>query len=149
MDAPEEFSAVAAEDHLGKTMLAGVSSALSVIAQVHRTSPGKFLLHQKEDVLRDDCFVIALYVVLWNGAVVLDPLLRQEVCGIGLLEQGIADVFFVSQDLADRAGVPFCFACAGEYSVCFKTGSNLVHAEAFEVFPVNPLNDFCLFRIND
>ena len=75
MDAPEEFSAVAAENHLGKTVFAGVSSALSVIAQVHRTSPGKLLLHQKEDVLRDDCFVIALYVVLRNGAVILDPLL--------------------------------------------------------------------------
>ena len=32
VDAPEEFSAVAAENHLGKTVLAGVSSALSVIA---------------------------------------------------------------------------------------------------------------------
>ena len=79
-------------------MLAGVSSALSVIAQVHRTSPGKLLLHQQEDVLWDDRFVIALYVVLRNGAIVLDPLLRQEVCGIGFLEQGVADVFFVSQE---------------------------------------------------
>ena len=78
VDAPEEFSAVAAENHLGKTVLAGVSSALSVIAQVHRTSPGKLLLHQKEDVLRDDRFVIALYVVLRNGAVVLESLLSQS-----------------------------------------------------------------------
>ena len=149
MDAPEEFTAVAAEDHLSKTMLAGVRSALSVIAQVHRTSLGKFLLHQQEDVFRNNRFVIALYVILRNGAIVLDPLLCQEVCGIGFLEQGVADVFFVSQDFADCACVPFGFASAGEYTVCFKTGSNLVHAEAFEVFSVNPVDDFCLFRIND
>ena len=51
--------------------------------------------------------MIALHVVLWNSVIVLDPLLCQVVCGVGLLKQGIPDIFFISQDFADGAGVPF------------------------------------------
>lgn len=49
----------------------------------------KFLLHQKEDVFRNDRFVVSFHVVLRDGAVVLDSLLCQEVCCVGLLKQGI------------------------------------------------------------
>ena len=36
-------------------------------------------------------------VVLRNGAIVLDPLLGQEIRGVGLLEQGIPHVLLVPQ----------------------------------------------------
>jgi len=45
--------------------------------------------------------------------------------------------------------VPLRLACTGENAVRFKTSGNLVHAFAFEVFPVNPLDDFCLLWIDD
>ena len=114
MDAPEEFAAVTAEYQLGETVIAGVASALAIICGVHQPSPRKLLLYQKEDVLRNDCLMVALHVVLRNGAVVLDALLRQKVCGVGLLEQGITDILLIGQDLLNGAGVPFGFACAGE-----------------------------------
>lgn len=37
--------------------------------------------------------------------------------------------------------MPFRLACASENAVRFKASGNLVHAFAFEVFPVNPLDD--------
>ena len=109
MDAPVILSAFAAEYDLRETMLAGVASALAILGCVHSAPSGQFLLHQKEDVLRDDCLVVAFHVVLRHGAVVLDSFLCQEVGGIGLLKQGIADVFLVGQDLLYGATVVFSF----------------------------------------
>ena len=149
MDTPEEFSAVAAEDHLGKTVLAGVSSALSVIAQVHRTSPGKLLLHQKEDVLRNDCFMVSFHIVLRDGAVVFYALLRQEVRSIGLLQECVADVFLISENLVDGACMPLRLACPGENAISLKASGDFVHAQTLQVFSVNAPDDFCLFRIDD
>ena len=123
MDAPKEFAAVAAENYLGETVIAGVASALAILCGVHQPSPRKLLLYQKEDVLRNDCFMVSFHIVLRDGAVVLDALLRQEVCGIGLLEQGITDILLIGQDLLNGAGVPFGFACAGEDTVSLKPSS--------------------------
>ena len=47
--------------------------------------------------------------------------------GVGLFEQSITDVFFISKNLVDGAGPPFCFASAGEDAVCFQTFCNPVH----------------------
>lgn len=41
------------------------------------------------------------------GAVVLDALLRQEVCGVGLLKQRVTHILLVSENLVDGACVPF------------------------------------------
>ena len=116
---------------------------------MHQPSPRKFLLHQKEDVLRDDCLMVAFHVVLRDGAVVLDALLRQEVRGVGLLQERVTDVFLVAENLVDGTGMPFGFASTGENAVRLKASGNLVHTFAFEVFSVNAPNDFCLFRIDD
>ena len=91
MDAPEEFTAVAAEYQLGETVVARVAAPFAVLCSMHQPSPRKFLLHQKEDVLRDDCLMVSFHVVLRNGAVVFDPLLCQEVCCEGLLKLGITE----------------------------------------------------------
>ena len=65
------------------------------------------------------------------------------------MQERVTDVFLVSENLIDGAGVPLRLACTGENAVRFKTSGNLVHAFAFEVFPVNPLDDFCLLWIDD
>lgn len=93
--------------------------------------------------------VVAFDVVLRNGAVVLDPLFCQEVCGICFLKKGVTHVLLVAENLADGAGVPFCLASAGEDTVSHEPVGNLIHAGAFEVFSVDPFYDFCLLRIDD
>ena len=52
------------------------------------------------------------HVTLWHKAVVLNSLFGEEVYGVGFLQKGVADVFFVSQNLADVAGVPVRIASA-------------------------------------
>ena len=146
MDSALILATLTAEYDLRETMLARVASALAILGCVHSAPSGQFLLHQKEDVLRYDCFVITFHIVLRHGAVVLDSFLCQEVGGIGLLKQSITDVLLICQDLLYGAWVPSFFTCAGENPVSLQTGSNLIHAFSFEVFPVDPLNDFCLLR---
>lgn len=93
--------------------------------------------------------MVSFHVVLRDGAVVLDSLLCQEVCCVGLLKQGIADVLFVGEDFLNGAGVPFCFACAGKDAISLKASGDLVHAEPLQVFSVDTLDNLCLVRIDD
>ena len=76
VNAPEEFTAFTAENHLGKTVIAGVAAPFTILSGMHKPSSCKLLLHQKEDVLWNDRFVVALHVILRDSAVVLDTLLR-------------------------------------------------------------------------
>ena len=48
--------------------------------------------------------MVTFYIVLRNETVVLDSGFVQKVCCVGFLEQGIADVFLVSEDFVDGAG---------------------------------------------
>ena len=121
----------------------------AVVAGVDHAPSDQLLLHQQEDVLRNDRFVVAFHIVLRNGAVVLDAFLRQKVRGVGLLQKRVTDVLLVPENLVDGAGVPFCFARAGEDAVRFKPCGDLVHAQALQVFPVDTPDDFGLLRFND
>ena len=89
MNAPVILTALTAENDLCETVLAGVTATLAIFGGVHSAPSGELLLHQQEDVFRYDRFVITFHIVLRHGAVVLDPLLCQEVGGIGLLKQCI------------------------------------------------------------
>ena len=137
MNAPVKFTAVSAENHLCKAVIAGEAAFLTCRTDVDYPATDKLRLHLHEELFRNDRFVVALYVVLRNGAVVLDPLLRQKVCGVGLLKECVTHVLLISENLVDGTGVPFCLASAGENAVGHKPVSNLIHAGAFEVFPVN------------
>ena len=63
MDASVILATLTAEYDLCETMLAGVAAALAILGCVHSAPSGQFLLHQKEDVLRYDCFVITFHIV--------------------------------------------------------------------------------------
>ena len=149
VNAPVKLAAVSAENHLCKTVIAGEAAFLAGRADVDYPATDKLRLHLHEELFRNDRLVVALDIVLRNGAVVLDPLFCQEVCGVGLLKQGIAHVLFVAEDLVDGAGVPFCLASAGKNAVSHKSIGNLIHAGAFEVFPVYALDGSSLFRVDD
>lgn len=56
-------------------MIAGEAAFLAGRADVDYPATDKLRLHLHEELFRNDRFMVALDVVLRNGAVVLDPLL--------------------------------------------------------------------------
>lgn len=149
VDSAEHFTSFAANDNLSKAVVAAIGALFTIGACLDHSPAYQLFLYPQENVLRNNCFMVAFYIVLWNDAIVLDFGLVQEVCGISFLEQGIADVFLVSEDFVDVASPPFCFASAGEDTVCFQTFCNPIHRVALQVFPVDALYHLCLFRIDD
>lgn len=149
VNAPVKLATVSTENHLCKTVIVGEIAFLACRADMDYQATDKLRLHLHEELLWNDRFVIAIDVVLRNGAVVLDPLFCQEVRGIGLLKQGVSHIFLIAENLVDGAGVPFCLVSSGENAVSHKPVGDLIHAGAFEVFPVDALYDFCLLRIDD
>ena len=149
MDSAEHFTALATDNNLCKAVVATVGALFAIGACLDHSPAYQLFLHLQENVLRNNCFVVAFYIVLRNDSIVLHSGLIQEVCGISFLKQGIADVFLVSEDFVDGAGPPFCFASAGEDAVCFQTFCNPVHRVALQVFPVDALYHLCLFWIDD
>ena len=127
VNSAEHFTAFAANDNLCKAVVAAVGALFAIGTGFDHSPAYQLFLYPQEDVLWNDCFVVALHIVLRNNAVVLDSCLVQKVGGVGFLKQGIADVFLVSEDFVDGAGPPFCFASAGEDAVCFQAFCNPVH----------------------
>ena len=127
MDSSEHFTAVAANDNLREAVVAAITAFLTIGAGLNYSPAHQFFLYTHVNLSWDNRFVVSFNIILRNDAGVLDSGLVQEVCGISFLEQGIADVFLVSEDFVDGAGPPFCFASAGEDAVCFQTFCNPVH----------------------
>ena len=149
MDSPELFTALAADNHLGKAMVAAICVLLPVRAGLYGASPNQFLLHPHENVSRNDGLMVVLYIILRDNAVVLHPGLVQKIGGIGFLQESVADVFLIAENLVDGAGVPFGFASACQNAVPLQTGSDLVHTVSFQILPVNAFDHFGLGGIND
>ena len=59
-------------------------------------------------------------IVLGNCAVVLDAFLGKKVRSVSLLQQSIAHVLLISEDLVDGTCVPFFFTGTGENAIGFK-----------------------------
>lgn len=106
VNAPEHLTAVPANDDLGEAVIAAVAALLAVGAGLDHSPANQLFLHPEEDILRNDCFMVPFHIVLRNDAIVLNSGFIQKVGGVCLLQQGIADVFLVSQDLVDGAGPP-------------------------------------------
>ena len=65
--------------------------------------------------------MVTFYIVLRDETVVLDSGFIQKVCCVGFLEQGIADVFLISQDLVDGVCVPPFSSCTGKNTVTLQS----------------------------
>ena len=117
MNSAEHFTEFAANDNLCKAVVAAVGAFFAIGACLDHSPAYQLFLHPQENVLRNNCFVIAFHIVLRNNAVVLDSGFIQEVGGVGLLKKSTTDVFFISKNLVDGAGPPFCFASDGEDAV--------------------------------
>ena len=85
VDTSVKLTAVTAENHLGKTVIAGEAAFLACRADMDYPATDELCLHLHEEVFRNDRLVVAFDVVLRDGAVVFDTLLCQEVSGVGLL----------------------------------------------------------------
>ena len=75
--------------------------------------------------------MVTFYIVLRDETVILDSGFVQKVCGVGFLEQSIADVFLVSENLVDGACVSPFSSGTGKNTVALQPGGNLIHAESF------------------
>ena len=95
----EHLAAVTTDNHLSETVVAAESSVFPIRAGVDNSAADKLLLHLHENFTRDDGFMAVFNIVLWNKAVIFNPLFRKEVNGIGFLQQSITDVFLISQNL--------------------------------------------------
>lgn len=130
-------------------MVAAVATFLAVGAGLDYSPADQFFLNLQVDFPRNNGFVVTFHIVLRHAAVVLDSGFIQEIGGVSLLEKSITDVFLISENLVDGAGMPLSFACSGENAVTLQTGGNLVHAEAFQIFAIDAFDDFCLLRVDD
>ena len=69
----------------------------------------QFALYHVEDFWLDNGFMIAFDVVLLDFSIVATLFLRQEIYGVGLLQQCIAFVLFIAENTADGSCRPFGF----------------------------------------
>ena len=90
-----------------------------------------------------------LDIVLCYIAVILDPLLRQEVFCKGFLKKCVANVFFIPQDLFDVARVPFFVTGTVQNSIGHQATSDLQFAGTFQVSPEDAFDDLSFFRDDD
>lgn len=93
-------AAVTAYDARGKTTFAAVAS-------FQAPSPLQFHLGQVEYLRADDGWMAVLCVILWDfAAVVHHEGFLDVVRAVGLLQDGIAFIFFVGQDALNRRRTP-------------------------------------------
>ena len=100
----EVFSAFAAEDNLGKGVMAAEAAFPSVCSYAGDPAQ-QFFLNLEKKVFRDNGLMVTLHIILRHDAVVLDSGLVEKVSGIGFLEQGVTDVLFITENFIDGAGV--------------------------------------------
>lgn len=87
-------------------MVAAVVSFLTVGAGFTYSPADKFFLHLQVNIFRNNGFVVAFYIVLWNKTVIFNSSFVKKVGSVGLLKQGITDVFLVSENLVDGRSLP-------------------------------------------
>lgn len=107
------------------------------------------LLHLHIKVAWNNRLMAAFHIVLWDNAVVLDSLFREEIHCIGFLQKGITDVLLVLQDLPQCFRTPFRFSCRRQDFIRLKPSSCLEQTTALQVFPVDALHNLRLSRLNN
>ena len=85
VNSAEHFATFAANDNLRKAVVAAVGALFTIGTGFDHSPAYQLFLHLQENVLRNDCFVVAFHIVLWHDAVVLDSCLVQKVGGVGFL----------------------------------------------------------------
>lgn len=122
-------AALATDQALRQGELARVLATLGLglaLRDLGPTAPsGQFQLHLLENLARDDGRVVVRHIILGYFTAVLFDLLGQEVRGECFLQQHIAGVLFVAQDVLDRGLGPGGFAAWGKNVHLFQFGLEL------------------------
>ena len=86
MDAAVQLTALAAEDHLRKAMIAGEAAFLSGWTDVNCPATDKFSLYLHKEIFRYNGLMVILHIVLRHRAIVLDPFLgiQQRILILGI-----------------------------------------------------------------
>ena len=90
-----------------------------------------------------------LHIILRYDPVVLYPLFCEKIHRICFRKQRIPDIFFILEDFLYGLRPPFFLACPGKDAVRLKPPTDLQKACALQVFPVDPLDNLCSFRLNN
>ena len=85
VNSAEHFTAFAANDNMRKAVVAAVGALFAIGTGFDHSPAYQLFLYPQEDVLWNDCFVVALHIVLRNNVIVLHSGFIQEVYGVGFL----------------------------------------------------------------
>ena len=110
--------------------------------------PRHFFLHSAEGSRVDNCGMVVFNVVFWTFPVVDHDLLGQAVPDVGLVEDGIALVFFIGEDRCNRSSLPSSNARRRWNPVVVEVVCYRSKAVACKESLVYPLDHNCLFGID-
>ncbi len=91
----------------------------------------------------------AFDIIFRCDSVIGYPLLIERVDRVSLLQECIADVLLIGQDLFNVALVPFCISRAVQNAVFLKPLFDLEETRPVHVLGINASYDFRFFRNND
>ena len=131
VESSEHFATFSTDNYLREAVVAAIASFLAVGTGFYHSPADKFFLYLQVNVFRNNGFVIAFYIGLWNKTVIFNSGFVKKVGGVGLLEQGIIDVLLITENFVDGACVPLFSSGTGKNTVTLQTGGNLVHTETF------------------
>ena len=72
MEPSEHFAAFSADDDLGEAVIVTVVPFLTVGAGFTHSPADQFFLYLQVNVFRNNGFVVAFYIVLWNKTVIFN-----------------------------------------------------------------------------
>lgn len=105
-----------------------------------------FFTHFHELLARNNSGMAVLHIVLRNNAIVSYTLFIEEIHRVGLLQERIADIFLVREDLLQCTLQPVITSCGSLDAIRFQPLSNLEQACSFQLLSIDSWNDFSFFR---
>lgn len=72
VESSEHFTAFTANDDLGEAVIATVASFFAIGTGFYHSPADQFFLYQQVNVFRNNGFVVAFYIVLWNKPVIFN-----------------------------------------------------------------------------
>ena len=136
------------EDNVCKSVLATVLSASQHIGFKAGTS-GLLLLNPQKQIPWNDGIIIVLYIILRNKSLILYSFFGKKVSAYRLLQEGITDVLFVSENLTQCCCTLFGFARCRLNTVSLQSPADDVVAVTFQIFPKDSFHHFSFFLVDD
>lgn len=123
---------MAAANHAGESILAAIYPPFSSPYDV--CPSGHLCLYPEECVFVDDRRVRPFHIVLRKLPVIFASLLVQDALSLCFLQERIADILLIGQDLFDVALVPFRVVGTVQDTISFKAPLDLQETGAIQVF---------------